>query len=86
MIRIVKKKNKIQEELLSKIEWTCSLNSIKFEHIRIYESCYWDKEYETLFDSLKNKYKLQENSSLSYEKGIIKLTNFGLNFLEICIS
>ena len=45
-----------------------------------------DKEYETLFDSVKNKYKLQENSSLSYEKGIIKLTNFGLNFIEICIS
>lgn len=45
-----------------------------------------DKEYETLFDSVKNKYKLQENSSLSYKKGIIRLTNFGLNFIEICIS
>lgn len=45
-----------------------------------------DKEYETLFDSVKNKYKLQENSSLSYEKGIIRLTNFGLNFIEICIA
>ena len=39
MIRIVKKKNKIREELLSKIEWACSLNSIKLEHIRIYEGC-----------------------------------------------
>lgn len=38
-IRIVKKKNKIWEELLSKIEWACSLNSIKLEHIRIYEGC-----------------------------------------------
>lgn len=39
MIRIVKKKNKIREELLSKIEWACSLNSIKLEHIRVYEGC-----------------------------------------------
>ncbi len=39
MIRIVKKKNKIREELFSKIEWACSLNSIKLEHIRIYEGC-----------------------------------------------
>ena len=39
MIRIVKKKNKIREELLSKIEWACSLNSIKPEHIRIYGGC-----------------------------------------------
>ena len=51
-----------------------------------YSLPYQDKAYETLFDSVKNKYKLQENSSLSYEKGIIKLTNFGLNFIEICIS
>ena len=43
-------------------------------------------EYETLFNSVKNKYKLQESSSLSYEKDIIRLTNFGLNFIEICIS
>ena len=39
MIKIVKEKNKIREELLSKIEWVCSLNSIKLEHIRIYEGC-----------------------------------------------
>ena len=39
MISIVKKKNKIREELLSKIEWACSLNAIKLEHIRIYEGC-----------------------------------------------
>ena len=39
MISIVKKKNKIREELLSKIEWACSLNSIKLEHVRVYEGC-----------------------------------------------
>ena len=39
MISIVKKKNKLSENLLSKIEWACSLNSIKLEHIRIDEGC-----------------------------------------------
>ena len=36
---IVKKKNKIKRELLSKIEWACSLNAIKLEHEMIYEGC-----------------------------------------------
>ena len=39
MISIVKKKNKIKRELLSKIEWACSLNAIKLEHEMIYEGC-----------------------------------------------
>lgn len=39
MISIVKKKNKLREDLLSKIEWACSLNAIKLEQIRIYEGC-----------------------------------------------
>ena len=39
VIIIVKKKNKIKRELFSKIEWACSLNVIKFEHIRIFEGC-----------------------------------------------
>ena len=39
MIRIVKKKNKIREELLSKIEWACRLNAIKLEHKMIFEGC-----------------------------------------------
>lgn len=37
MISIVKKKNKINENLLSKIEMACSLNAIKFEHKIIFE-------------------------------------------------
>ena len=36
---IVKKKNKISRDLLSKIEWACSLNSIKFEHQMILQGC-----------------------------------------------
>ena len=39
MIGIVKKKNKIKRELLSKIEWACSLNAIKLEHEMIFEGC-----------------------------------------------
>ena len=39
MISIVKKKNKISRDLLSKIEWACRLNSIKFEHQIILEGC-----------------------------------------------
>lgn len=42
--------------------------------------------YTKYNNSVKNKYKLQENSSLSYEKGILRLTNLGLNFVEICLS
>jgi len=39
LIRTVKKKNKLKENLLSKIEWVCSLNYIKLEHIEVYEGC-----------------------------------------------
>ena len=39
MINIVKKKNNIKRELLSKIEWACSLNAIKLEHKMIFEGC-----------------------------------------------
>ena len=39
MIRIVKKKNKISRDLLSKIEWACRLNAIKLEHQMILEGC-----------------------------------------------
>ena len=39
MISTLKKKNKINEKLLSKIEWACSLNAIKLEHKMIFEGC-----------------------------------------------
>ena len=39
MISIVKKKNKISRDLLSKIEWACRLNAIKLEHQMILEGC-----------------------------------------------
>ena len=38
-ISTLKKKNKITRELLSKIEWACSLNAIKLEHEMIFEGC-----------------------------------------------
>ena len=37
MINIVKKKNKISRDLLSKIEWACRLNSIKLDNQMILE-------------------------------------------------
>ena len=39
MINIVKKKNKISRDLLSKIEWACRLNAIKLEDQMILEGC-----------------------------------------------
>lgn len=39
MINIVKKKNKISRDLLSKIEWASRLNSIKQKHTNILEVC-----------------------------------------------
>ncbi len=48
MIRIVKKKNMLKENLLSKIEWACSLNSIKLEHIEVYEGCLRSIEHTNL--------------------------------------
>ena len=39
MISIVKKKNKISRELLSKIEWACKLSSIELEHQVVIEGC-----------------------------------------------
>lgn len=72
MISIVKKKNKIKRELLSKIEWACSLNAIKLskEDIsNIDNSLYVSlglmknvKKYEEKIENL-NKYieKLKEN-------------------------
>ena len=39
MISTVKREIAIEKELLSKIEWACRLNSIKFEHQMILEGC-----------------------------------------------
>lgn len=39
MINIVKKKNKISRELLSKIEWACKFSSIELEQQMVIEGC-----------------------------------------------
>lgn len=39
MISIVKKKNKISRELLSKIEWACKFSSIELEQQMVIEGC-----------------------------------------------
>ena len=39
MISIVKKKNKISRELLSKIEWACRFSSIELKQQMVIEGC-----------------------------------------------
>ena len=39
MINIIKKDFPISRDLISKIEWACRLNSIKFEHQMKLEGC-----------------------------------------------
>jgi len=39
MISIVKKKNKISRELLSKIEWACKFSSIELDQQVVIEGC-----------------------------------------------
>ncbi len=51
MISIVKKKNKLNENLLSKIEWACSLNAIKLEHDYFYVG---DLRYKYPLSQLKD--------------------------------
>ena len=46
--KVIKKENKIKIELLSKIEWACSLNAIKLEHKMIFEGCLRIIEYTNL--------------------------------------
>lgn len=36
------------------------------------------------FEYIKNKYSDLENFELYYEKGLIELNEYGLNFINIC--
>ena len=45
-----------------------------------------NEQYTSLFDQVKGKYKLASNQSLIYDKGLVRLTNFGKNFIDICLS
>ena len=51
-----------------------------------YTSSLANKEYNSLFDCVKSNYKLQEGQKLTYSKGIVRLTSFGKNFIDICLS
>lgn len=42
--------------------------------------------YDTLFNSVSSNILLQPNQQLGYDKGILKLTDFGKNFIDICLS
>lgn len=58
------------------------------EIIQLIKNC--DDSYiKNAFEKFQNATRdsvYKENTSLSYEKGIIRLTNLGWNFTEICIS
>lgn len=45
-----------------------------------------NEQYTSLFDQVKGKYKLDSNQSLIYDKGLVRLTDFGKNFIDICLS
>lgn len=51
-----------------------------------YTSATSNEQYTTLFNQVKNKYKLPSNQSLNYDKGLVRLTDFGKNFIDICLS
>ena len=72
-ISTLKKKNKIKRELLSKIEWACSLNAIKLEHEMILRNNSEDvKVLVKYFESLS----IEDNLKLSIiviQSDLIKL-------------
>lgn len=45
-----------------------------------------NEQYTTLFNQVKSKYELPSNQFLNYDKGLVRLTDFGKNFIEICLS
>ena len=44
------------------------------------------EKYETLFNAVNKNYNLDSNTTLSYDKGLVRLTELGKNFIEICLS
>lgn len=81
----------------SKKENVVSLHTIKLDSIVIDNLCrlellkiYDEKfipdidDYEIGFESIKNKYSDLGNFELYYEKGVTELTEYGLNFINIC--
>ena len=85
MISIVKKKNKIKRELLSKIEWACSLNAIKLEHEMIFEGCLRIIEHTNYRIIIKNKLFLFFNEHDHFYVGDLR-TKIPLSQLKDYIS
>lgn len=61
-------------------------NLSRLELIKINDNSYIPgvDDYEIGFNSIKNQYANLENYNIYYEKGIVQLTDYGLNFLNIC--
>lgn len=61
-------------------------NLCRLELIKIYDEKYIPdiEDYEIGFNSIKNQYNNLKNYLIYYEKGIVQLTEYGINFLNIC--
>lgn len=61
-------------------------NLCRLELIKIYNESYIPNvnDYEIAFDSIKNNYSELEDYEIYYEKGILEITEYGMNFLNIC--
>lgn len=44
-----------------------------------------NNKYDLIFEELSKKLTVAEKHSLEFDKGILKLTDYGKNFVEICI-
>lgn len=53
-----------------------------------YDSYYpnTEEQYSTLFQSVSHNYKLEDNMLLTYDRGFVRLTELGKNFIDICLS
>lgn len=61
-------------------------NLCRLELIKIHNESYIPNmnDYDMAFDSIKNNYSGLENYEIYYEKGILEITEYGINFLNIC--
>lgn len=47
---------------------------------------YNENLYENLFNMISNNIKISQGEMCTYSKGFVKLTEFGKNFIDICLS
>ena len=82
----VSKKNNITSLHTIRLDPIVIDNLCRLELIKIYDEKYIPdiEDYEIGFNSIKNQYNNLKNYLIYYEKGIVQLTEYGINFLNIC--